>query len=157
MYRQLLWQVRERRGLLKRRPSKACVWRRHRLLRSSFGNPSGAGAVALSLFGLPTPTVNPWGPVKPDILGNVLYYRIVALLSSPSCSLSQNKGTVAAVLSCNVEIICPMVWCAQTFCLLVLYAGHKRAAKLLFCSYLSFRSRQSFHLLICGMERTLKH
>lgn len=148
--------MRERRGLLQRKPSKACVWRRHRLLRSSFGRPSGAGAVAHSLLGLPTCTVNPWGPVKPVILGNVLYYHIVALLCSPSCSLSQNKRTAWAVLSCNVEIIWRMVWCARTFCLLVLYPGHKRAAKLLFCSYLSCL-RQSFHLLIYGMQRTFKH
>lgn len=31
---------------------------------------------SLSLLGLPSFTVNPWGPVKPDILGDVVYYSI---------------------------------------------------------------------------------
>lgn len=46
--------------------------------RSWFGRPSGTGdgSGAPSLHGLPLFTVNPWGPVKPDVFGNVLYYSI---------------------------------------------------------------------------------
>lgn len=43
-----------------------------------FGSTSaaGAGSFALSLPGLPSFTVNLWGPATPDVQGNVLYYSI---------------------------------------------------------------------------------
>lgn len=46
--------------------------------RELFGSSctAGAGSFALSLPALPSFTVNPWCPAKPDILGNVLYYSI---------------------------------------------------------------------------------